>query len=394
MAANLSSRQIILAGFAAVALFMLAMLGLGLSRLAEVNAELTETVSRTFRRVEAVYTMRMVARDRLASLQSLFFIADPFARDAEYMRYGRMALSFIEARDTFLGLSPAPAQRAAWQEARILIQEDEKLHQQAIDLLFDGQSRSASQLLQQRILPLEAKLTEVLEAMLEIERKEVQARLERTYARYRHTLFLLALLTGVTLVVIAASAAYVTRHSGRTEGLLQEEKRRAEAAAEKLAWAANHDALTGLVNRRLFEVRLNELLRSAREEAAQHALAYLDLDRFKGINDRYGHEAGDQLLVTVARAMERALPEGAVLARLGGDEFGLLLPHCGVDKAEKVVQALRQAVAASSLPWGEHLLTVGLSAGVVGVDPALTATELVCRADVACYEDKGRRTPG
>jgi diguanylate cyclase (GGDEF)-like protein len=392
MTPRLSSRQIIIAGFAGVAVFMVGMLGIGLARLSEINGQMDELANRTFRRAEAVYTMRMVARDRLVGLQSMFFLSDPFERDAEWMRYGGEALRFIEARDTFLALAPTAAQRAIWEETRMLIATDEALHAQAVDLIFADRRAEASLLIQQKIIPLEARLLERLDTMLGIERSETQRRLAEANRRYRETFALMLLLALATLAVTAATAVYVTRRSARNEAMLLQEKRRAEDAAEQLAWAAAHDALTGLPNRRVFEATLAALLRSAREEGAHHTLAYLDLDRFKQVNDRHGHEAGDQLLVAVARLMRDRIGPDDTLARLGGDEFGLLLPHCDLAQGERVVRGLRQSIKAFSLPWGSRALSVGLSAGLVAVDAAAAdGAELVHRADMACYASKSRR---
>lgn len=370
---------------------MLVMLGLGLSRLAEINAQMDELANRTFRRAEAVYTMRVVARDRLASLQSMFFMHDPFERDEERLRYDRMALAFIQARDTLLGLNPGAAQREAWQQARALIVEDEKLHEQALDAMVAERLDQAARIIRRDILPLEARLIETLDGMLEIERAETQRLLADANDRYRSTWLLLVLLTGLTLAVMLATAIHVTRRSVRNETLLQEARRRAEEAAQKLSWAASHDALTGLPNRRMFEIRLHEVMQRARNGQGSHALAYLDLDDFKPVNDRHGHEAGDQLLKGIARTMQARVPEGATLARLGGDEFGLLLPGHRLEEAQAIVVDLGRVVAEFCLPWGEHVLRVGMSGGVVAIDPALTATELVHQADQACYQAKARR---
>ncbi|MEO1767843.1 hypothetical protein [Thiobacter aerophilum] len=184
MSAHLSSRQIILAGFAGVAVFTLVMLGLGLTRLAEVNAQMDELANRTFRCAEAVYTMRMVARDRLASLQGMFFLRDHFERDEERLRYSRMALTFIQAGETLLGLAPGRDQRQAWEQARALIAEDEKLHEQALDAMMAERPQEAAYLIRRHIRPLEARLTDTLDGMLEIERAKTQRLLADANRRY------------------------------------------------------------------------------------------------------------------------------------------------------------------------------------------------------------------
>jgi diguanylate cyclase (GGDEF)-like protein len=392
MSPRLSSKQVIIAGFAGVALLLAGLVVVGLTRLGEINAQMDEIANRTFKRAEAVFTMRMVARDRLIGLQSMFFLTDPFDRDAEKMRYSAQAVRFIQARDTLFALGLTPDEQAIWQKVRPLIARDENLHQQALDLIFADRLPEAGLLIREEIIPLENQLLDALQGMLDIERAGTTQKLEYASLRYRETFALMVLLSLGTLAATVGTAVYVTRKSAQNERLLVQEKHRAEEAAEKLAWAASHDPLTGLPNRRVFERKLGLLLDAAREEGGNHVLVYIDLDRFKLVNDTCGHEAGDQLLMTVTRLMRDAIRAGDTLARLGGDEFGLLLPHCAVPVAEALVRRIQHTVESFSLAWGHHSLNVGLSAGIVPVDTAVAdVAELVHRADMACYESKEAR---
>jgi diguanylate cyclase (GGDEF)-like protein/PAS domain S-box-containing protein len=102
-----------------------------------------------------------------------------------------------------------------------------------------------------------------------------------------------------------------------------------KTAEEAIRFAANTDALTGLANRAMFQARLDAALAEAQAKGGAVALVLLDLDRFKEVNDSLGHDAGDEVLRTVARRLTRALPHDATIARLGGDEFGIVLPRTG-----------------------------------------------------------------
>ena len=114
--------------------------------------------------------------------------------------------------------------------------------------------------------------------------------------------------------------------------------------ALRLSFEATHDPLTGLQNRRAFTERLDEAVRGARERGEHHAVGFIDLDRFKVVNDRFGHAVGDRLLHEIARVMGRVVRGGDVLARIGGDEFALLLSNCRLDDARHVAEKLRAAV--------------------------------------------------
>lgn len=157
---------------------------------------------------------------------------------------------------------------------------------------------------------------------------------------------------------------------------------------EQLSWAASHDALTGLMNRREFEIRLSEQLRDRRVSEASAAL-FIDLDRFKEVNDTAGHAAGDELLKSVAAILLSRARGDDVVARLGGDEFALLLRHCDKHAAERVANQICDKVHAYRLDWQGMSLGVGASIGVVEIESALLDVEAVMSAaDAACYEAK------
>jgi diguanylate cyclase len=163
---------------------------------------------------------------------------------------------------------------------------------------------------------------------------------------------------------------------------------------EQLSWTASHDALTGLVNRREFEIRLSEQLRDRRTSEASAAL-FIDLDRFKAINDTAGHAAGDEMLKNIAAILSSRARSNDTVARLGGDEFALMLRGCDQPAALRVAEQIRGRVEAYRLEWQDLSLSVGASIGVVAIESSLADFEAVMSAaDGACYEAKraGRNT--
>nr|WP_249226377.1 diguanylate cyclase [Entomohabitans teleogrylli] len=156
----------------------------------------------------------------------------------------------------------------------------------------------------------------------------------------------------------------------------------------QLSYSATHDGLTHLANRLSFENQLRQLLQNI-DPQAQHALAFIDLDRFKAVNDTAGHAAGDALLQELARLMKAQLRGGDTLARLGGDEFGLILPHCSIDNARQIVENIVRHINDYRLMWNDKLYQVGASAGVTRIDAHNTlASEVMSQADSACYAAK------
>jgi diguanylate cyclase (GGDEF)-like protein/PAS domain S-box-containing protein len=199
---------------------------------------------------------------------------------------------------------------------------------------------------------------------------------------------------GRKIVVLENSRAVRDEH-GRTlyyEGTLTDITE-AHELSRQLSYEASHDALSGLINRREFEIRLQRALDSAQATGAVHAVCYLDLDQFKVINDTCGHIAGDELLRQLAQVLQSRVRSNDALARLGGDEFGLLLHDCSVADATSIAHALLKAVEQYQFVWGASTFTVGASIGLVPLTGNFRRiTQVLQAADAACYaaKDQGR----
>jgi diguanylate cyclase (GGDEF)-like protein/PAS domain S-box-containing protein len=161
--------------------------------------------------------------------------------------------------------------------------------------------------------------------------------------------------------------------------------------AREMSYQASHDALTGLVNRAEFERRLETALDSARGEGVGHVVCYLDLDRFKLVNDTGGHIAGDNLLREIGALLKQRVRDSDTVARVGGDEFAMLLAGCPLDKAQQIAEDVVQAVAGHQFAWQDRAFDVGVSLGLVEVGKESGSAESVLgAADSACYIAKQR----
>src|SRR5437762_2495491 len=175
--------------------------------------------------------------------------------------------------------------------------------------------------------------------------------------------------------------------------LLEDEREAAELASAEIEHLAYHDALTGLPNRPLFVDRLIVAVAQSGRAAQKLAVFFLDLDRFKDINDSLGHSTGDSLLKSVAERIRRCIREGDTVARFGGDEFTLLIPR--IDHVEDAAKIAQKILETLKIPFSisDHELFVTTSIGISvfpadGSDPET----LVRNADSAMYraKDQGR----
>ncbi len=157
----------------------------------------------------------------------------------------------------------------------------------------------------------------------------------------------------------------------------------------QMSYQASHDALTGLVNRREFERRLREAMDAAQAGDVAHALCYLDLDRFKVVNDTCGHTAGDNMLREVATIIKDAVRDSDTAGRIGGDEFALLLVGCPLEKARQIADDVVRAVNDYRFVWKDNIFNIGVSIGLVEIGRAGGSIEdLMNSADSACYVAK------
>jgi diguanylate cyclase (GGDEF)-like protein/PAS domain S-box-containing protein len=190
---------------------------------------------------------------------------------------------------------------------------------------------------------------------------------------------------------IELSASPVRNESKELVGaaLLLHDVTELRGLARQMSYQATHDALTGLVNRREFERRLEEASETGHSGDGQHVLCYLDLDRFKLVNDTSGHLAGDSMLREVAKLLRDAVRDSDTVARLGGDEFGMLLIGCPLEKARQIADDVCRSVGDYRFVWKDRIFNIGVSIGLVEISrESGTLEELLAAADTACYVAK------
>jgi diguanylate cyclase (GGDEF)-like protein/PAS domain S-box-containing protein len=163
--------------------------------------------------------------------------------------------------------------------------------------------------------------------------------------------------------------------------------------ARQLSYQSTHDSLTGLLNRQEFELRLGHALDSAINDGEQHVICHLDIDQFKIVNDACCHEAGDNLLKSIAGLLPDHLRDSDVLARLGSDEFGLLLKNCSLADAAGIAGHILSAIHAYRFESDGSVFDITASIGIAPIDArSQNITGVMGAADLACYvaKDLGR----
>lgn len=180
------------------------------------------------------------------------------------------------------------------------------------------------------------------------------------------------------------------RHNERMVFVIRDdsERRREE---ERLSWEATHDSLTQLLNRRAFSASLVKCLAAVPQQSVSSVLMLIDLDHFKPVNDEGGHLLGDDLLKRLAALFADTVRKADTVARLGGDEFGIILPGCGLERAQTLAEAIRAGVQALRIQQDGRDFGVTASIGLTELSPNDSGPrEVMARADEGSYIAKSR----
>jgi len=197
---------------------------------------------------------------------------------------------------------------------------------------------------------------------------------------YTHTFIVLSLLVGI--ILIPKFFLVMLHRLAEINQALQEKNRENEHAA-------THDTLTGLSNRNMFHQRLDQAIAKADRQKSNVAIIFIDLDAFKSINDNFGHDSGDELLINIARCLTRSLRSSDLVARLGGDEFMVLLEDCGGPIEINAVVEQISICAGRYYEFDQYQTYVTWSCGVaIFPQDGTDTTTLIKHADTAMYQAK------
>ena len=333
------------------------------------------------------------AYGRHQSLIQQLMTDDPFARDAARLQYDEWGHRVGRARRQLMqsGLDATGRDNLARQTA--MIPRIVELQEQVADLAAAEKIDEAMAVFSTELIHLDAAFDLLVQELRQHERRKVNAYVAEVQAvaasMYRVSLFL-----GVAVTLLVAwLGLFVSRAMAQRGRAISAQARQLEAAGQKLIRDATYDVLTGLANRRLFFQKLHQAIDLSASQRLNVGVAYMDLDEFKPINDKYGHAVGDELLKVVAHRLQSQLRGIDTIARIGGDEFALVLVHTSEAEIRKLIVELRDCVC-RPIEFADGLvIKPEISIGYAlcprdGVD----VDGLLNHADAAMYADKaGRR---
>jgi len=368
-----STESIIATGFVAIFVLMAALVWLALMTLQAGNNRLTELVEHSGVKTDTAYQMRDVIRRRTGETRSLAQVTGPEERERIFNRLVDLTSTYNEARQHLMTLN-------AGSDERKLLQKIE-LDDKRVALAYD---RVNAMIYSTVNLPIELKsaiqqtqlqelvLLKHLNDLVEVERSIAAQQLEQNRQHAQNTQNALLFISVVVLILGMIIATVVTS--------------RVSKANSKIAHLASHDDLTGLANRREFELQLARTVETAAHSERQFGLMYLDMDRFKIVNDTCGHHAGDKLLKELSDKISARLRKSDIFARIGGDEFAVIASARTFESIAVLADDIRALVNDYVFTYANQHFKVSLSIGLIPVRGDITDLEtLLTNVDSACY---------
>lgn len=400
---SIHSTRALAAGFGLIVLVMVSLAVIALERFSEVRRDMETVVDVYNVRTELAQTMRVTARERAPLLFILVNTDDPFVQEELIERFGELGSRFLIARERLLASGLDETERRLLEAHRDFARTIVPNQRRVIELARDGHVEEAERFLVEVVSPSQSESLAQLDAFIELEKRYSRRQMARAQESFKRTLKELGITAllgslcaiGVALFVSIRLSHYVQELRHANEGLESRVAARTHElneANQRLERLANYDTLTGLPNRAMFNMHLQQSLKRVRRYDRHGALLFIDLDGFKAVNDGYGHEYGDELLRQVGGRLSTVLRDSDIAARIGGDEFTLILCDLKADDRVAVERVAGRVVTILQEPFAvlDAECRIGASVGIA-LFPTMSddLDELLSMADGAMYRVKG-----
>ncbi len=371
-----NTKAIITLGFLAVFALMGLALIISLATLNSANQEMSTLIEDNAEKTSFAYQMRDVIRLRSSAVKSLLQIKDPTEREKIFDKLISSTESYMANKNALEAIGSNE------RETQILIKVTEadlrvaEVYDKANDKIYSmNHTPDMLKSVLGEVQLQELVLLNHLNDLVQLERTLAEETLASNQSRNTQTHALLLALClsafGTSLLISGFVVKRVTR------------------ANRRIAHLASHDDLTGLNNRRSFEAQLKHTIDIAPRSQDAYGLMFVDLDRFKIVNDTCGHHAGDQLLIQLTSMVQTRLRRGDMFARIGGDEFAIIARGDTFKDVINLAEELRLLVSDFLFEYAEQTFNISLSIGVIPIDGSNTDIEsIISDVDSACYVAK------
>lgn len=366
-------------GFAGVLTLMGLISFISLSQMNKITEQMSSLLDETNTKITAANTMRDRIRLRGKTINKMYLTDDFIQRDEYRLELSSHALHYNTARDVLYSFNMSAREAKLLNQLMAQARIAKVLNDEAADSMLSDLSIEKIKNDIELANKSRHDMLDSLDKLVSLQETISHSTILETKA-YQKTLSEIILFLSLAAFFIAIYIAQrVIRETSKKNS--------------EIRFQATHDELTKLVNRKEFNHRLQEAYGTAIDDHENHALCFLDLDKFKAINDSCGHKAGDELLIQLTRIIKNNIRNHDTLARIGGDEFGLLLEGCSLDNAIEIAEGIVNLVKNYEFNWLDKKYHVGVSIGLVMITRETPNIEkALTQADIACYaaKDMGR----
>lgn len=364
----------IIAGFFVVLALMVSLTIVGLRHVSETNARLRGIAENNNVKAELAVAMQTALRERALSMHALTVLTDPFDKDAETQRFHALGADYVAARQRLEQLPLSGEERAIIEHIRTLTRVAQPEVQAVMDMGMEDENPAMIDRIRNSAMPRQREIAKQVSDLIQLQREHTAAAVREAEASYREVRDLMIALGASALFIGFLIATLVSRRVSRQ--------------ARQLADQALYDSLTGLPNRCLLHDRLEQAIALSPRNKRPFAVALMDIDHFKTVNDTLGHDVGDELLREVAQRLKQTVRADDTVARMGGDEFVMILHGFTEDNVARFAEKL---FARLSPPFIWHGQAIDISASVgFSMFPlhAEDSGSLIRYADIAMYAAK------
>ena len=366
-------------GFAGVLTLMGLISFISLSQMNKITEQMSSLLDETNAKILSANTMRDSIRLRGITLNKMYLTDDFIERDEYRLELSAHATRYNEARDTLYSFRMNAREAKLLNQLMAQARSAKILNDEAAESMLSDLSNKKIQYDLQLANRSRHDMLDSLDELVLLQERISRTTIDETN-KYQKAISDIILFLSLAAFFIALYIAQLV--------IRETTKKNSE-----IRFQATHDELTKLANRKEFNHRLNEAHATALDNNEKHALCFLDLDKFKSVNDSCGHKAGDELLIQLTGIIKDHIRSHDTLARIGGDEFGLLLEGCSLDNAIEIAEGIVSLVKNYEFNWQHKKFHVGVSIGLVMITRETRSIEkALSYADMACYaaKDLGR----
>ena len=384
--------------------------------LSSVQNHIINIIGTQNKQIDLMHKLRSISRERIIILQALTNATDSFKKDAYIQHFHSLGGLFLEIRQELLKTQLNEDEKKLLKIQREIARNVVSSQYNVIELVENNDNGKALNLLLNETVPMQNQNISYIDQFIVYQNHENQFIKSESEKKLKTSYYIVATLTVLSILLIIIVAVIVTRHTSRIINLLatlaekhkntalqlclthdsleqevKEKNQELQKANEHLKHIAGHDTLTELPNRRLFSELLKQELNRAKRNQYMLALLYMDLDGFKLINDQYGHDIGDEVLINVTKRLQTSLRKEDLIARLGDNEFAICYSNIkNIDNVKALCKVLLDKTGQPINIQGK-ICHVGLSIGVsVFPEHGDNAQTLLKIADAAMYQVKKR----